>query len=215
MQFWNINRQSLKASEYAFWYMDIGKCMMVTVPKCSYNPCNPRTVKLRLRKKTQVWLMFSLCIWGEGPALNTEPKRTENKKPGLSTHGCRGHDLSRTVREELPWKSSILQTEEKVYSATNQELVWASIFSQDQSPDKQRSLWAVGRGLPLVHLQNPKQKNCAYAPHRTGTGSLKLLEMSDALCLHCTVNLCMCSKCSLFRCIRLCLVCTNHRIIES
>jgi len=31
MQFWNINRQSLKALEYVFWHLCMGKYMTVTV----------------------------------------------------------------------------------------------------------------------------------------------------------------------------------------
>lgn len=95
-------------------------------------------------KKTQAWLMFSLCIWGQDPSLNTDRESTEkkNKQSRLLTHGYHGHYLSylpKAVREELSWKSSILLRGEKVCEVTIQELLQASIFSQDQTREKQRS----------------------------------------------------------------------------
>lgn len=84
--------------------------------------------------------MFSLRIRGQDPSLNTEPKGTEKKAKATITHGYHGHYLSGTVREDLPWKNSILLTEEKVYDGNIQEL-FGPVFSPRINPLTGRDLY--------------------------------------------------------------------------
>lgn len=84
--------------------------------------------------------MFSLRIRGQDPSLNTEPKGTEKKSQGYYNTWYHGHYLSATVSEDLPWKNSILLTEEKVYDGNIQEL-FGPVFSPRINPLTGRDLY--------------------------------------------------------------------------
>lgn len=96
--------------------------------KCSYKLEDPRTAQGKERLNLAGTFPAHL---GTGSILKHRARGDRKKTPGLLlTRGYRGHYLSRTVREELPWKSSILLKGEKVYDASIQQLFQAKIFAK-------------------------------------------------------------------------------------